>query len=129
MHLGYHGPTQITRQRLPETATFHDLEHHRYFIDQTFTLENGYYRPAPGQPTFDGFIYDVASKTATMLKMTVATSHDVKTNGVEWLRNQGAKEFRLVAVIPPDTSLDLPIPNTLAPLIKEVYALVLRAVV
>ena len=116
-------------QHLPETATFHNLEHHQYLIDQTFTLENGYYQPAPGQPTFDGFINDEASKTTTMLQMTVATSHDVKTKAVEWLRNQGVKEFRLVAVIPPDTSLDLPIPNTLAPLIKEVYVLILRTVV
>jgi len=41
-------------------------------------LENGYYLPAPGQPTFDSFIYDEARKTATMLQMTVAICHDAK---------------------------------------------------
>jgi len=30
--------------------------------------------------------------------MTIATHHDAKTKVVEWLRNQGAKKFRLVAV-------------------------------
>jgi hypothetical protein len=48
---------------------------------------------------------------ATMLQMTVATNHDVKTKGVDWLIRQGVTIFWLVVVIPPDTLLDLPIPN------------------
>ncbi|KIM92097.1 hypothetical protein PILCRDRAFT_810116, partial [Piloderma croceum F 1598] len=39
-------------------------------------------------------------------------------------QNQGAKKFRLVAVITRDTSLDLMVLNTLAPLIAEAYDLV-----
>jgi len=83
IHFGYHGPVQIVCQHLPETAIFSPLAQHQYLIDQSITLENGYYQPGPGQPTFDGFIYDQASKTVTMLQMMVATSHDVKTKGVE----------------------------------------------
>ena len=131
MRLGYRGhQVTITHQELPETAKFVPLARHRYLINQSITLENGYYQPAPGQPIFDGFIFDEASKTATMLKMTVATDHDVKTESVEWLRNQGVEKFRLVAVIPPDTLIDLPVPNTFkAPLITEVYNLVLEDIV
>jgi len=107
MCLGYNSTlVTIARRSLPETATFVSLTHHRYLIDQNITLENGYYQPAPGQPTFDSFICDEANLTATMLQMTVATQHDAKAKGVEWLKNQGVKKFRLVTVTPPDTSLD-----------------------
>jgi hypothetical protein len=58
--------------------------------------------------------------------MPVATHHDVNTKSVEWLINQGVEKFRLMAVIPQETPVDLPIPNTLAPLITEVYDLVLE---
>ncbi|KAF8509908.1 hypothetical protein JB92DRAFT_473469 [Gautieria morchelliformis] len=127
MRHGYHGhQVNITPRELPDTAEFVPLARRQYLLDQMITLENGYYQPAPGQATLDAFIYDEASKTATMLQMTVATKHDVKTKGVEWLRNQGAEKFRLVAVIPPDTLIDLQVPSTLAPLITEVYNLVLE---
>jgi hypothetical protein len=130
MRLGYDGALVTTaRWSLPETATFVPLTRHRYLIGQNITLENGYYQPAPGQPTFDGFIYDEASLNATMLQMTVATRHDAKAKGVEWLRDQGAKKFRLVAVTPLDTSLDLMILNTLCPLIAEAYNLVLEEII
>jgi hypothetical protein len=127
MCLGYHGrQVKIKRRERPETTTFVPLVRRRYLLNQMITLENGYYQPAPGQPTFDAFIYDETSKTATMLQMTVATKHDVKTKGVEWLRNQGVENFRLVAVTPPDTLIDLPVPNTLVPLITAVCNLVLE---
>jgi hypothetical protein len=51
-------------------------------LTRNITLKNGYYL------LVDGFIYDQASKTTTMLQMTVVTHHDVKTRGVEWLRNR-----------------------------------------
>ncbi|KAF8806595.1 hypothetical protein BYT27DRAFT_7141270 [Phlegmacium glaucopus] len=132
MRLGYGGDgdlVKIARRGLPQTATFIPLAHHRYLIGQNINLESGYYQPAPGQPTFDSFIYDKASLTATMLQMTVATHHDAKAKGIEWLRHQGAEKFRLVAVIPPDTPLDLTIPNNLDPLIMEVYNLVLEEII
>jgi hypothetical protein len=127
MLVGYHGhQVKIKRRDCPETTAFVPLVRRRYLLGQRITLENAYYQPAPGQPTFNAFIYDEASKTATMLQMTVATKYDVKTKGVEWLRNQGVENFLLVAVIPPDTSMDLPVPNTLVPLITQVYNLVLE---
>ncbi|KIM90408.1 hypothetical protein PILCRDRAFT_1716 [Piloderma croceum F 1598] len=117
------------RRSLPETATFVPLTRRRYFIGQNIILENGYYQPAPGQATFDSFIYDEASLTATMLQITVATQHDVTAKGMEWLRNQGVREFRLVAVALLETSLDLMIPNTLVLLITEAYSLMLEAII
>jgi hypothetical protein len=46
-----------------------------------------------------------------MLQMTIATCHDTKARGMEWLLNQSAQKIRLVAVTLPDTSLDLSIPT------------------
>jgi len=34
--------------------------------------------------------------------MTVATHHDAKVRGVEWLLGQGARNIRLVVVTPPE---------------------------
>lgn len=125
MRLGYNRQqVNIVSTSLPGNVQFAPLTHHQYLLNQNINLRDGYYQPSRGQPTFDSFIYEEASKTATMLQMTVATHHDVKTRGVEWLIAQGAKRFRLVAVISPDTLLDLPIPNKLASQIVETYQLV-----
>jgi hypothetical protein len=127
MRLGYSGDLVTTARRsLPGTATFVPLTRRRYLIGQNIILENGYYQPAPEQATFDSFIYDEASLTATMLQMTVVTQHDAKTKNVG---SQGARKFRLVAVTPSETSLDLKIPNTLVPLISELYNLILEAII
>ena len=127
MCVGYKGhQVKIKRRGYPKTTAFVPLVCRRYVLGQRITLENAYYQPASGQPTFDGFIYDEASKTATMLQMTIATKHEVKTGGVEWLRDQGVENFSLVAVIPPDISIDLQVPNTLVPLITHVYNLTLE---
>jgi hypothetical protein len=103
----------IAHHSLSEGAEFSPLAHHRFVLDQSIHLENGYYQPTPGQPTFNSFVYDKGTQTATMLQMTVATCHDTKARGVEWLLNQSAQKICLVAVIPPGTSLDLSIPNSL----------------
>jgi hypothetical protein len=127
MCLGYKGrQVKMKHRERPETTAFVPLVRRRYLLGQSITLENAYYQPAPGQPTFDAFIYDQASKTATMLQMTVATKHNVTTKGVEWLRDQGVEDFHLVAVIPPDTPIDLPVPNTLVSLITKAHNLVLK---
>ena len=118
---------KITNQRLPEGSLFTRLPHHRFLLDENIQLVDGYYQPAPGQPTFDGFIYNSATQTATMLQMTVATRHDVKVQGLTWLINRGAVNIHLVAVKPPNVSLNLAIPNALTPQIGNVYELVLKS--
>ncbi|KIL71128.1 hypothetical protein M378DRAFT_201760 [Amanita muscaria Koide BX008] len=129
MRLGYKGEhLTIARCRLAQGAVFTPLAHHRFLLGQNIGLEDGYYQPAPGQPTFDGFIYDPGTQTATMLHMTVATHHDVKVRVMEWLMSQGVKRIRLVAVKPPNTLLDLPVPNNLTPLIMDSLELVLESV-
>jgi hypothetical protein len=131
MRLGYEGVRlAIKGHSLPThvDAEFSPLAHHRFFLGENIHLQDGYYQPARGQPTFDGFIYDTGTQTATMLQMTVATRHDAKVKGVEWLVGRGAKKIRLVAVTPPEVSLDLSIPNNLTPRIMEVFELVLESV-
>jgi len=71
---------------------------------------------------------DKITQTAAMLQMTIATCHDTKARGMEWLLNQGAQKISLVAVTPPDTSLDLSIPNSLTHLIMGIFELVLESV-
>jgi len=131
MRLGYEGVRlTIEGHSLPTDvdAEFSPLAHHRFLLGENIHLQDGYYQPARGQLTFDGFIYDTGTQTATMLQMAIATRHDAKVKGVEWLVDQGAKKIRLVAVTPPDVSLDLAIPNNLTPRIMEVFELVLESV-
>ena len=64
-----------------------------------------------------------------MFQMTVATHHDVKVQGVQWLISQNVRKIRLVAVKPPNTSLDLPILNNLTPSITDVFELVLESLI
>ncbi|KAF5379246.1 hypothetical protein D9615_006049 [Tricholomella constricta] len=118
---------KIAKQRLPGGSLFTRLPRHRFLLGENIQLVDGYYQPAPGQPTFDGFIYDSATQTATMLQMTVATRHDVKVQCLTWLINRGAVTIHLVAVKPPNTSLNFVIPNALAPQIGKVYELVLKS--
>lgn len=108
VRLGYDGdPVQVARQSLRKTAEFVPLACHRYLLDQSIALENGYYQPTLDQPTFDGFIHDEASKTATILRMAIATEHNAETKIIEWLGNQGVENFYFMAVTPPDTLPDL----------------------
>jgi hypothetical protein len=131
VRLGYEGVRlAIKRRSLPTDvdSEFSPLEHHRFLLGENVNLQDEYYQPARGQPTFDSFIYDTGTQTATMLQMTVATHHDAKVKGVEWLVGQGAKKIRLIAVTPPNVSLDLSIPNNLTPRITDVFELVLHSV-
>jgi len=131
VRLGYEAVRlAIKRRSLPTDvdSEFSPLEHHRFLLGENINLQDGYYQLARGQPTFDGFIYDTGTQTATMLQMTIATHHDAKVKGVEWLLRQGARKIRLVAVKSPDTSLDLSIPNNLTPRIVDVFELVLESV-
>ena len=131
MHLSYEGvrlaikhcclPTDVDAELSP-------LEHHQFLLGENINLQDGYYQPAHDQPTFNGFIYDTGTQTATMLQMTVATHHDAKVKGVEWLVGQGAKKIHLIAVTLPNMSLDLSIPNNLTPRITDVFELVLQSV-
>jgi hypothetical protein len=62
-----------------------------------------------------------------MFQMMVATHHDIKTRGVEWLIEQGVREILLVAVAMPNTSLDFAIPNTLTSHIMQTYQLAMKS--
>ena len=62
-----------------------------------------------------------------MLQLTVAAHHDAKVKSVEWLVGRGVNNICLVAVTPPNVSLDLGIPNDLASRVMEVFELVLES--
>lgn len=107
MRLGYQGEQiTITRDPLPTTkgsVFYTGLEDHRFVLHQNMiSLKDGYYQPAPGQTTFNGFIYNQASKTAIMLQMTVGEKHDVKPEDVRWMIGQGVEKVYIVAIKPPD---------------------------
>ena len=129
MCLGYQGEQiTITSDPLPTGSVYTGLEDHRFLLHQKISLKDGYYQPPPGQATFDGFIYDQGSKTATMLQMTVGANHDVKPEGVDWLIDQGVEKVHFVVIKPLGISLNLSIPNHLVPQIRDVFELVLESV-
>ena len=88
MHLGYEGAQLVIKHHsLPADvdAKFTWLAHHRYLLGKNIHLQDGYYQPTHGQPTFNSFIYDTGTKTATMLQMMVATCHDAKVWSGWWV--------------------------------------------
>jgi len=59
---------------------------------------SGYYYPSSrSQEMFDAFIYESASKAATVFQVTTSSTHSVK-EGIKWLQGWGVKEFRYIAV-------------------------------
>ena len=129
--VGYEGhPITISMHPLSQDAIYQALPMRDYLPLSQLTLADGYYRPSSGsEETLDSFIYEASNKTATIFQVTVSKKHSVKQGGIEWLRGLGVETFRFVAVMPPQTPLDLPFPNrwrnSVVPSIPDKYILVL----
>ena len=137
LHLGYPGHhIAIDTTRHPVGTVYVALPL-KIFLPGAPALQlvDGYYRPSShSQETFDAFIYESASKTATILQVTTVTTgkaHTVKKEGVKWLQGLGVERFRYIAVSTPNTPLDLPFPNewstSTGPLILEKYLLTVES--
>jgi hypothetical protein len=129
-YLGHH--IAVTSNRNPDKTTYEALPLRYFLPGATQPLEDGYYRPSSGsQETFDAFIYESASKTATTIKVTTAKrTHTVKEGGIIWLQSLGVENFRYLVVSTPRTPLDLRFPNKWntspsGPLIPDKYILAL----
>jgi hypothetical protein len=136
LNLGYLGRhIAITSTRNPDKTTYEALPLKYLLPGSTQPLEDGYYLPYSGsQETFDAFIYESASKTATTIHVTTTAkrTHSVKEGGIRWLQSLGVENFRYIAVSTPDTPLDLPFPNKWnnspsGPLIPDKYILALES--
>ena len=126
LHLGYLGHhIAIDTTRHP-VGTVHVALPLKYFLlGELLRLVDGYYCPSShAQETFDAFIYESASKTATVLQVTVGKA---KKGGVKWLQGLGVERFRYT----PKTPLDLPFPNewntSTRPSIPEKYLLTVQS--
>jgi len=120
----------IDIQPLPDDNKYKGLPYRDYLSVSKLALIDGcYYRPSSGsEETLDGFIYEAATKTATIFRATVSKKHSVKEGSIEWLQSLGVETIRFVAVTPPETPLDLPFPNKwrtpVVPSIPDKYFLV-----
>jgi hypothetical protein len=108
-----------------------DLPLKRFLPGGPLLLVDGYYCPfSRSQEMFDAFIYESASKTATVLQVTTAKSLSIK-GGVEWLQGLGVERFRYIAVSTPNTPIDLFFPNewntSTGPSIPEKYLLTVES--
>ena len=64
MRLGYeHVQLAIKGHSLPTDVDAEStlLKHHQFLLGEDIHVQDEYYQPAPGQPTFDGFIYDTGT--------------------------------------------------------------------
>ena len=86
LHLGYLGHhIAIDATRHPVGTVYVALPL-KFFLPGAPALQlvDGYYRPSSHyQETFDAFIYESASKTATVLQVTAGKAHTVKKGGVK----------------------------------------------
>ncbi|KIL69261.1 hypothetical protein M378DRAFT_773366 [Amanita muscaria Koide BX008] len=134
LHLGYLGHhIAIGTTRHPVGTVYVALPL-KFFLPGAPALQlvDGYYRPSSRlQETFDAFIYESASKTATVLQVTTGKAHSVKKGGIEWLQSLGVERFRYIAISTPNTPLDLPFPNewntSTGPSIPEKYLLTVES--
>ncbi|KAF8634335.1 hypothetical protein AX17_004213 [Amanita inopinata Kibby_2008] len=133
LHLGYLGHhIAIDTTLHPVGTVYTALPLKRFLPGGLLQLVDGYYYPSShSQETFDAFIYESGSKTATILQVTTAKSHFVKEGGVKWLQGLGVERFRYIAVSTPNTPIDLSFPNgwnsPTGPSIPEKYLLTLDA--
>jgi hypothetical protein len=113
LHLGYLGHhIAIDTTPHPVGTVYMALPQKSFLPGAPLQLVDGYYHPSSRlQETFDAFIYESASKTATIFQVTTAKAHSVKEGGVKWLQDLGVERFRYIAVSTPDTPIDLPFPN------------------
>jgi hypothetical protein len=113
LHLGYAGQhIAIDAAPYPVGTAYVALPLKHFLPGGPLQLVDGYYYPSSrSQETFDAFIYESASKTATVLQVTTAKSHSVKEGGVKWLQGLGVERFRYIAVSPPNNPIDLSFPN------------------
>ncbi|KAM6495199.1 hypothetical protein JOM56_009822 [Amanita muscaria] len=129
-HLGRHIAIDINKN--PDKTKYNRLETILFLsLSTSLTLKDGFYLPSsPSQATFDGFIYESASKTATVFQVTTSKKHSVSEEGIKWLQGLGVKKFRYIAVTTPDTPFDLPFPNewsARSELIPEKYILAVES--
>ena len=133
LHLGCLGHHIAINTTPHPVGTVHVALPLKYFLlGELLRLVDGYYCPSShAQETFDAFIYESASKTATIFQVTTAKTHSVKEGGVKWLQGLGVERFRYIAVSTPDTPLDLPFSNewneSTGPSIPEKYLLTVES--
>ena len=133
LHLGYMGRhIDIGTNPNPVGTVYVPLPLVHFLPGAQLRLKDGYYCPSSrSQETFDGFVYESASKTATVFQVTTSKTHLVKEGGIKWLRGLGVEQFRYIAVAQPDIPLDLPFPNEWnapsGPLIPEKYLLTVKS--
>lgn len=133
LHLGYMGShIAISTKPNPVGSVYVPLPLVHFLSSARLQLKDGYYYPSfRSQETFDAFIYESASKTATVFQVTTSNTHSVKEGGIKWLQDLGVKMFRYIAVSTPDTPLDLPFPNEWnvpsGPSIPEKYLLTVES--
>ncbi|KAI0321152.1 hypothetical protein OF83DRAFT_1100897 [Amylostereum chailletii] len=61
-----------------------------------------YYRPvAKNMATFDSVIFDPHMEWATVFQCTVSGKHDLKDQGLAWLKDLGVRKVRYILVQPP----------------------------
>ena len=133
LHLGYMGRhIAIDTNPNPVGTVYVPLPLVHFLNGAQLQLKDGYYYPSShSQETFDAFIYESASRTATVFQVTTSKTHSVKEGGIEWLQGLGVEKFRYIAVSTPDTPLDLPFPNEWnapsGPSIAEKYLLTVES--
>jgi hypothetical protein len=133
LHLGYlESHITIDTEPNPVGTAYVPLPLVHFLSGERLQLEDGYYCPSSrSQETFDAFIYESVSKTATVFQVTTSKTHSVKEGGIKWLQDLGVKKFRYIAVSTPDTPLDLPFPNEWnapsGPSIPEKYLLTVES--
>ena len=133
LHLGYLGHhIAIDTTQHPVGTVYVALPLKCFLPGGPLQLVDGYYYPSSRfQETFDAFIYESGSKTATIFQVTAAKTHSIKEGGVKWLQDLGVERFRYIAVSTPNTPLDLPFPNewngSTGPSIPEQYLLTLES--
>src|ERR1700722_590820 len=77
------------------------------------TLQDGYYVPTyHNHPSFDSFIYESATATATVFQATVGLVHSAVDEGFAWLQERGVSNIQYIAVLSPvQSSFDLVVPT------------------
>ena len=113
LRIGQVGSVRVDYAPLDPDEHQQPLRRFNFARGSRITLQDGYYIPTcRNYPSFDSFIYESATKTATVFQATVGLVHNAVAEGFTWLWERGVVNIQYVAVLSPvPSSFDLAVPN------------------
>jgi len=113
LRIGQVGSVRVDHAPLDPDEHHQPLRRFNFAGGSQIALQDGYYVPTyRNYPSFDSFIYESATATATVFQATAASFHSAVDEGFAWLQERGVSNIQYIAVLSPgQSSFNLAVPK------------------